>query len=141
MGIYWLSDIALSLASTVIVCVVFAFYLAQLFKNRSKFVYGLTLLSGALFAESLLTSFMYFKFSTQYGPELAIPLMGIAALSLIAFVAFAYVVRQRVKTNPLGKRAIDPSFQIKPRETKRGRPEKTKKDDFDAGILLVFFHE
>ncbi len=97
IGIYWLSDIALSLVSTVIVCVVFAFYLAQLFKNRSKFAYGLALLSGALFAESLLASFMYFKFSTEYGPELAIPLMGIAALTLIAFAAFAYVVRQRTK--------------------------------------------
>ena len=96
MGIYWISDIALSVASTAIACAVFAFYLAQLLKNRSKFVYGLAFLSGALFAESLLASFMYFKFSTEYGAELAIPLMGMTSLTLIALASFAYVVRQRV---------------------------------------------
>ncbi|MFQ1021423.1 MAG: hypothetical protein ACP5T5_03010 [Thermoprotei archaeon] len=94
MGIYWISDIVLSLMSAAIACLVFAFYLTQLLRNRSKFVYGLVLLSGALFAESLLASFMYFKFSTEYGAELAIPLMGITSLTLIALASFAYVVRQ-----------------------------------------------
>ncbi len=95
IGIYWFSDIALSSASAAIACVVFAFYLSQLLKSRSKFTYGLALLSGSLFAESLLTSFMYLKFSSEYGAELAIPLMGMTVLTLVALASFAYVVRQR----------------------------------------------
>ena len=95
MGIYWLSDLLLSSASTAIACVVFAFYVAQLLRNRSKFAYGLVVLSGALFAESLLSSFMYLKFSAEYGADLAIPLMGITSLTLLALASFAYVIRQR----------------------------------------------
>ncbi|MGC8614867.1 MAG: hypothetical protein ACP5UU_03530 [Thermoprotei archaeon] len=53
------------------------------------------MLSGALLAESLLSSFMYLKFSAEYGADLAIPLMGITSLTLLALASFAYVIRQR----------------------------------------------
>gem|GEM_PF-972159 len=98
IGIYWLSDIVLSSVSAVTACFVFLFYLGQLAKYRSRFVYGLVLVSGSLFAESLLAVFMYLRFSAEYGAELAIPLMGVTSLTLLALISFAYVVRQRAET-------------------------------------------
>ncbi len=94
IGLFWLIDIFLSMFSSLLMGLVFAFYAKRAKEIKSKFAVGLAVFSGSLFSQSLITSYVYYMFAKTYTSSLAIPLMAITLLETVGFLSLVYVVEQ-----------------------------------------------
>ena len=94
MGLFWSIDISLSAVSAAIMGVVFAFYIKRFMEFRSRLAFGLAVFSGLLFAQTLISSVVYYIFAQTYTAAIAVPLMFIIILELAGFLSLVYVVGQ-----------------------------------------------
>ncbi len=94
IGIFWTVDIVLAVFSAAIMAVVFAFYLRRYSELKSKLTIGLLVFSGALLAQSVISTYIYYVLAQTYTSAVAIPLMIIMVLELLGLISLIYTVNQ-----------------------------------------------
>jgi hypothetical protein len=94
VGPMWGADLAIALVSVGLTAWIFALYLKRAADVRSKFSFGLALLSGIFFVESITSVSVYYHFSTKYPVEVALPLLALSLLGLAGFAVLVWLARQ-----------------------------------------------
>ncbi|MEM0271111.1 MAG: hypothetical protein QW514_01010 [Thermoprotei archaeon] len=94
LGILWTADLFIAAVSAILTAWLFALYLRRAADLKSKFSYGLALLSGVFFAQSATSLGVYFTFSAKYSADVALPLLAMSILGLAGFAVLTWVARQ-----------------------------------------------
>jgi len=94
IGIFWTIDIVLAILGAAVMADVFVFYLRRYSELRSRLTIGLVVFSGALFAQSVISTYIYYVLAQTYTSAVAIPLMIIMILELLGLISLIYTVNQ-----------------------------------------------
>ncbi len=93
IGIYWSIDILLSAVSTAMAAVVFLFYVSAVMRRRSRFTLSLLAFSLAFFAQSAVSTVIFYNFAHHYTASVAIPLMLLMIFEVAGLASLLYVVQ------------------------------------------------
>ena len=92
VGVYWLTNIAMSAAEAAVALAALLVYLRLGVKIKSRTAAALTLLAGSLVAHALLSIAASVKMmAAGEGPEVAIPLIPQSAMGLAAALTLLYI--------------------------------------------------
>ncbi len=94
IGTLWGIDIVLSLIGSFVALLLLVFYVRKIREVRSRFTLGLSAFSGILFAQNILSIFVFLNLAQKYAADVAIPLMGIGLLEISALIVLAWLVNQ-----------------------------------------------
>lgn len=94
VGPMWAADLAIALVSVGLTAWIFTLYLKRAADVRSRFSFGLALLSGIFLVESITSVGVYYHFSTKYSVEVALPLLALSLLGLAGFAVLMWLARQ-----------------------------------------------
>ncbi|MGC9067750.1 MAG: hypothetical protein ACP5IZ_02040 [Thermoprotei archaeon] len=93
VGIYWSINIIITIINLIILIIISNLYMKSHRALRSKISASLLLFAILLLIQSLLTTLTYIRFS-NYGPEIAIPLIPINMLGLLAMLILLWLSKQ-----------------------------------------------
>jgi hypothetical protein len=94
IGVMWSIDLAVGAISAGLTAWLFTLYLRRAVDLKSRFSYGLTILSGIFFMESVVSMGVYYRFSETYSIGVALPLLVLGALGLVGFAVLLWIARQ-----------------------------------------------
>jgi hypothetical protein len=90
----WFLDIAIAIATSVILLWIFLFYYRRVHEMRTVFTIGLSVFSFIFLLQNLLSIPIYYELARGYGNDIALPFLALESLELLGFVALSWVVRQ-----------------------------------------------
>ena len=90
----WSLDIAIAVATSLILIWIFAFYYRRVKEVRTTFTIGLSVFSFIFLLQNVLAIPTFMVLSRAYGNDIAIPFLALESLELLGFVALSWVVRQ-----------------------------------------------
>jgi hypothetical protein len=94
IGPVWGVDLVIATISAGLIAWVFVLYLKRAVDVKSKFSFGLALLSGIFLAESVTSVGVFYHFSKKYSVDVAFPLLALSLLGLAGFSALLWVAKQ-----------------------------------------------
>jgi len=93
VGPMWGADLIIAVVSAGLTAWIFALYLKRAADVKSRFSFGLALLAGIFFIESLTSVGVYYHFSTKYSVDVALPLLALSLLGLAGFAVLMWIAR------------------------------------------------
>lgn len=90
----WFLDIAIAIATSIILVWIFSFYYRRVKEMRTTFTIGLSVFSFIFLLQNLLAIPTLYILSRAYGNDIALPFLALESLELLGFIALSWVVRQ-----------------------------------------------
>jgi hypothetical protein len=94
IGVYWIGNIVIGAAEIVLFALIVAMTHGTYRRTRARVTRTLFLFSALMLLYSLLVVSVSVGFSYRYGSGVALPLLGINAVSLVAFLLLYLFISQ-----------------------------------------------